>query len=318
MNKGVVENISPFMTFSRAEWAALRESYSMKMDPEEIQQVKGLNDVLNMEEIADIYLPLTRLIHLHADASQELYRSRSIFLKKQEKKVPYIIGIAGSVAVGKSTLARVLRTLLSKWDLHPRVDLVTTDGFLYPNAELERRGIMDKKGFPESFNVAALLRFLEEVKSGKPRVEAPVYSHITYDVKPGEAQVVEQPDIVILEGINVLQPPRHKGADPEEGVSVSDYFDFSIYVDADEEDVFSWYIERFKKLRETAFRNPDSYFRKYADLSDEEAEAFAAGVWNRINHPNLVENIRPTKNRADLILRKGGHHLVNQIKMRKI
>nr|WP_084406300.1 type I pantothenate kinase [Alkalicoccus chagannorensis] len=314
---GVIDNVTPFMTFSRKEWAALRESYSMKVTQEEIEQLKGLNDVLNMDEIADIYLPLTRLIHLHTMASQELYRSRSIFLQKQEKKVPYIIGIAGSVAVGKSTLARVLRTLLSRWEEHPNVDLVTTDGFLYSNEELEERGIMNKKGFPESYNVQKLLRFLADVKSGKPQVEAPLYSHITYDVLE-ETQVVEQPDIVIIEGINVLQPPRHAHDQEEEEVSVSDYFDFSIYVDADEADVFRWYVERFKTLRSTAFRNPASYFNKYADLSDEEAESFAEGIWNRINHPNLIYNIRPTKNRADLILRKGPHHLVNQIKMRKI
>ncbi|WP_175444338.1 type I pantothenate kinase [Alkalicoccus daliensis] len=314
----VTENVTPFTTFTRDEWAALRESYPMEVSAEEIDKLKGVNDVLNMEEIADIYLPLTRLIHLHAIASQELYRSRSIFLQNQEKKVPYIIGIAGSVAVGKSTLARVLHTLLSRWDRHPRVDLVTTDGFLYPNEELEKRGIMNKKGFPESYNVQALLEFLAALKSGKPQVEAPVYSHLTYDVLPEETQLVEQPDIVIIEGINVLQPPRRQVEEEEQEVAVSDYFDFSIYVDADEEDIFKWYVERFKKLRETAFRNPHSYFRKYADLNDEEAYDFAKDIWDRINHKNLTENIRPTKNRADLILRKGGHHLVNQIKMRKI
>jgi type I pantothenate kinase len=318
MSMGVIDNVTPFTTFSREEWAALRQSYPMEVTAEEIDKLKGFNDVLNLEEIADIYLPLTRLIHLHAIASQELYRSRSIFLQKQEKKVPYIIGIAGSVAVGKSTIARVLHTLLSRWDRHPRVDLVTTDGFLYSNAELQQRGIMNKKGFPESYNVHELLKFLAELKSGKERVEAPVYSHITYDVIPDEKQVVEQPDIVIIEGINVLQPPRQRSVNEEDEVYVSDYFDFSIYVDAAEDHIFSWYVERFKKLRETAFRHPSSYFRKYADLDDEEAHDFAKDIWDRINHPNLTENIRPTRHRADLILRKGGHHLVNQIKMRKI
>lgn len=314
----VTENVTPFTTFTRSEWAALRESYPMEVTADEIDKLKGVNDVLNLQEIADIYLPLTRLIHLHAIASQELYRSRSVFLQKQEKKVPYIIGIAGSVAVGKSTHARVLHTLLSRWNKHPRVDLVTTDGFLYPNAELEKRGLMNKKGFPESFNVQALLQFLAEIKSGKAHVEAPVYSHISYDVLPHEKQVVEQPDIVIIEGINVLQPPRRRVEQEEDEVAVSDYFDFSIYIDAAESDIFQWYVERFKKLRETAFRNPDSYFHKYADLNDKEAYDFAKDIWDRINHRNLTENIRPTKNRADLILRKGGDHLVDQIKMRKI
>ncbi|MFC4736428.1 type I pantothenate kinase [Bacillus daqingensis] len=312
----VKDNITPFTTFSRTEWAALRESYPMEVTPEELERLKGVNDVLNMDEVADIYLPLTRLLHLHAIASQELYRSRSVFLQKQEKKVPYIIGIAGSVAVGKSTLARVLHTLLSRWEDHPRVDLVTTDGFLYPNATLEKRGIMNKKGFPESYDVQKLLAFLSDLKSGKAQVEAPVYSHITYDVKKDEKQIVKQPDIVIIEGINVLQPPRPVSQEDE--VAVSDYFDFSIYVDADETDIFRWYVERFKKLRETAFRNPASYFRRYADLNDEEAYTFAKDIWDRINHPNLTENIQPTRHRADLILRKGEHHLVNQIKMRKI
>ncbi|QKS73353.1 type I pantothenate kinase [Paenalkalicoccus suaedae] len=310
---GIIDNVSPFLSFTRKEWAALRESYPMEVTQEEVERLKGVNVALNLDEIADIYLPLTRLLHLHAIASQELYRSRNVFLKKQEKKVPYIIGIAGSVAVGKSTFARVLHTLMSRWDRHPRVDLVTTDGFLYPNAELEKRGIMNKKGFPESYNVQELLRVLAEIKSGKSVVEAPVYSHLTYDIIPGEKQVVEQPDIVIIEGINVLQPPKQQG-----GVYVSDYFDFSIYVDAAEEDIFTWYVERFKSLRQTAFRNPESYFRKYAELTDEEADATAKDIWQRINQPNLRNNILPTRQRADLILRKGDHHFVSEILMRKI
>ncbi|PYZ91633.1 type I pantothenate kinase [Salipaludibacillus keqinensis] len=315
---GTVENLTPFMTFSREDWAKLRQSYPMEVTMDEIERLKGVNDVLNMQEVADIYLPLTRLINLHAIASQELYRNRSIFLQKQEKKVPYIIGIAGSVAVGKSTIARVLHTLLSRWDTHPKVDLITTDGFLYPNAELERRGIMNKKGFPESYNVHSLLQFLSELKSGKSNVEAPVYSHLTYDILPGEKQVVSQPDIVIIEGINVLQPPKRPGDRYSDQVYVSDYFDFSIYVDAAEENIFHWYVERFKTLRETAFRNPASYFKKYADLNDVEAYDTARGIWERINKRNLHENILPTRHRADLILRKGDHHLVNEIKMRKV
>lgn len=318
MSMGTIENLTPFMTFSREEWAKLRQSYPMEITPEEIERLKGVNDVLNMQEIADIYLPLTRLINLHAVASQELYRSRYVFLHKQEKKVPYIIGIAGSVAVGKSTIARVLHTLLSRFDHHPNVDLVTTDGFLYANAELERRGIMNKKGFPESYDVHALLSFLEELKSGKSRVEAPVYSHITYDIVPDEKQVVSQPDIVIIEGINVLQPPKSPGNVYDDLVYVSDYFDFSIFVDADEANILNWYVERFKTLRQTAFRNPASYFKKYAALSDTEAFETAKSIWDNINRKNLHENILPTRHRADLILKKGKHHLVSEIKMRKI
>ncbi len=318
MSMGTIENLTPFMNFTREEWAKLRQSYPMEVTPEEIERLKGVNDVINMQEVADIYLPLTRLINLHAMASQELYRNRSIFLQKQEKKVPYIIGIAGSVAVGKSTIARVLHTLLSRWDNHPTVDLVTTDGFLYPNAELEKRGIMNKKGFPESYNVHGLLQFLSELKSGKSKVEAPVYSHLTYDIVPGDKQVVSQPDIVIIEGINVLQPPKRPNDEYGDQVYVSDYFDFSIYVDAAEENILHWYVERFKTLRETAFKNPASYFKKYAELNDEEAYRTASDIWERINRKNLHENILPTRHRADLILRKGDHHLVSEIKMRKV
>ncbi|AOM81485.1 type I pantothenate kinase [Salisediminibacterium beveridgei] len=312
------QQISPFMSFDRQEWAELRQSYPMEITPEEIEELKGLNDVLNMQEVADIYLPLTRLINLHANAAQELYRSRSRFLHTKEKKVPYIIGIAGSVAVGKSTIARVLHTLLSRWDNHPRVSLVTTDGFLYPNAELKRRGIMNKKGFPESYDAHRLLSFLSDLKSGKTRVKAPVYSHLTYDIVEDESQVVTSPDVVIIEGINVLQPPKVQPGDDSDQVSVSDYFDFSIYVDAAEENILRWYVERFKTLRETAFQNEASYFHKYADLSDEEAERTAQDIWERINRKNLHENILPTRHRADLILLKGNQHFVNEIKMRKI
>ncbi|SES30156.1 pantothenate kinase [Salisediminibacterium halotolerans] len=312
------DNLSPFMTFSRHEWSSLRQTHPMEVTQDEIDRLRGVNDVLNMQEVAEIYLPLTRLIHLHTKAAQELHRNRSHFLQTSEKKVPYIIGIAGSVAVGKSTIARVLKTLLSRWDGHPNVDLVTTDGFLHPNAELERRGIMDKKGFPESYNTRELLTFLEDLKAGKKRVEAPVYSHLTYDVVPDEKQLVYQPDIVIIEGINVLQPPKIEPGDDSDQVSVSDYFDFSIYVDAAEENIFHWYVERFKTLRQTAFRNPSSYFRKYADLPNEQAYETAKGIWERINRKNLHENILPTRHRADLILQKGNHHLVNEIRMRKL
>ncbi|MGJ9384038.1 type I pantothenate kinase [Salipaludibacillus sp. CF4.18] len=318
MTMGVIENMTPFMTFNRQEWAKLRQSYPMEVTPEEIERLKGVNDVLNIDEVADIYLPMTRLINLHAIASQELYRSRNIFLQKQEKKVPYIIGIAGSVAVGKSTIARVLQTLLSRWDTDVKVDLVTTDGFLYPNAELEKRGIMNKKGFPESYDVHSLLKFLEELKSGKSHVEAPVYSHLTYDVIHDEKQVVTEADIVIIEGINVLQPPKRAEGEYDDQVYVSDYFDFSIFVDAEEVNILHWYVERFKTLRETAFRDPLSYFKKYADLNDEEAYHMAKDIWERINRKNLHENILPTRHRADLILKKGVHHLVTEIKMRKL
>lgn len=318
MTMGIIDNLTPFMTFNREEWAKLRQSYPMEVTVEEIERLKGVNDVLNIQEVRDIYLPLTRLINLHAIASQELYRSRNIFLQKQEKKVPYIIGIAGSVAVGKSTIARVLQTLLSRWDNDLKVDLVTTDGFLYPNKELEKRNLMNKKGFPESYDVHALLKFLEELKSGKTHVEAPVYSHLTYDVIKGEKQEVNEADIVIIEGINVLQPPKRAGDEYGDHVYVSDYFDFSIFVDAEEDNILHWYVERFKMLRETAFRNPASYFNKYADLNDQAAYDTAKDIWERINRKNLHENILPTRHRADLILKKGTHHLVSEIKMRKL
>lgn len=315
MKKG--NKFTPYITFSREEWAELRNSTPMTITEEDIDELRGINDVLNLEEVEHIYLPLSRLLYLHEEATGELYDTRNTFLRTKIKKVPYIIGIAGSVAVGKSTLARVLKTLLSRWPNTPRVELLTTDGFLYPNKILTERGIMDKKGFPESYNITALLKLLTDIKSGKSKVTAPVYSHITYDIVPGEVQTIESPDILIVEGVNVLQPPRvtERGIDQ---IAVSDFFDFSIYVDAEEENIFQWYVERFKILKETAFRHENSYFRKYAGISDEEAFEVAKGIWERTNRVNLVENILPTRYRADLILYKGNEHLVESVKMRKI
>ncbi|SDZ68237.1 pantothenate kinase [Evansella caseinilytica] len=312
------DTLSPYIHFDRKDWAELRSSTPLTIDEDDIKELKGLNDELNIEEIVDIYLPISRLLHLHASATRELYESRNVFLQTNVKKVPYIIGIAGSVAVGKSTMARVLKALISKWPNHPKVDLLTTDGFLYPNEVLKERGLMEKKGFPESYDIAELLHILSDLKSGKGRVEAPVYSHITYNIVPSRTQVINRPDILIVEGINVLQPPKNGGGKEIDQISVSDFFDFSIYVDADEKTIFQWYIERFKLLRGTAFRNPQSYFKKYAHISDEEAFQVAESIWNRINKVNLRENILPTRHRADLILRKGEHHFVESIKMRKI
>ncbi|ADU32394.1 type I pantothenate kinase [Evansella cellulosilytica] len=312
------QDFTPYIEFDRDEWAKLRSTAPMTMTEKEIEELKGLNDVLNLEEVEDIYLPLSRLLYLHAKATRELYDSRNTFLRTKIKKVPYIIGIAGSVAVGKSTMARVLKTLLSRWPKQPKVDLLTTDGFLYPNAVLEKRGIMDKKGFPESYDIGKLLEVLSELKSGKESVSAPIYSHITYDVINGKEQIIENPDILIVEGINVLQPPKRLDKKAVDQISVSDFFDFSIYVDAAEENIFQWYVERFKILKDTAFRHEHSYFKKFAGIDDKEAYEMAKSIWDTINKVNLHENILPTRYRSDLILSKGDHHLVESIKMRKI
>ncbi|MDQ0256923.1 type I pantothenate kinase [Evansella vedderi] len=312
------DNFTPYITFDRNDWASLRSSAPMTITEKDIEELKGLNDVLNMDEVAKIYMPLSRLLYLHAKASRELYESRNTFLRTKVKKVPYIIGIAGSVAVGKSTMARMLKTLISRWPNKPNVDLLTTDGFLLPNKVLEEKGLMNKKGFPESYDISNLLHVLSQLKSGNERVTAPVYSHITYDVIPGKEQEIESPDVVIVEGINVLQPPKITDAKTLDQISVSDFFDFSIFVDADEKNIFQWYVQRFKILKETAFRHEDSYFRKFAGIGDKEAYDMAKGIWNTINRTNLLENILPTRSRADLILYKGDEHLVESVKMRKI
>lgn len=308
---------SPYRVFSREEWARLRADTPMTLVERDLEQLSGLMQELSMDEVEQIYLPMSRLLNLYVAASQELYAVTSRFLGRQEVKVPFILGVAGSVAVGKSTTARVLRALLARWPDHPRVDLITTDGFLLPNSELEARGLMDRKGFPESFDTARLLNFLADVKSGRERVEAPVYSHFHYDIISGQTTVVERPDILIVEGLNVLQPARL----PRDGKAipfVSDFFDFSIYIDADPRVIEEWYVARFMKLRTTAFRDPGAYFHRYAHLSPEAAEARAVEIWRTINLKNLEENILPTRQRASLILRKGSNHKVESVSLRKL
>jgi type I pantothenate kinase len=267
--------------------------------------------------VIEVYLPLSRLLNLYVAATQSLYRVTDTFLGKPTSKVPYIIGIAGSVAVGKSTTARILRALLAHWPDHPKVDLVTTDGFLYPNEVLEERGLMARKGFPESYDVGRLLRFVSDVKSGKPEVTAPVYSHLAYDVLPDKAKLVHQPDVMILEGLNVLQT-EDGGQREVPGTFVSDFFDFSIYVDAEDADLEKWYVDRFLTLRDTVFQDENSYFNRYASLSTEEAKKVARGIWTEVNGPNLVQNIKPTRERARLILEKGSDHSVRSVKLRKL
>ncbi|GLG01425.1 pantothenate kinase [Alicyclobacillus hesperidum subsp. aegles] len=309
---------SPFISFSREEWRQLRASTPLLLQEEDLARLHGINERVSLAEVEDIYLPLSRLLNLYVGATQNLYEATHKFLGHTGTKVPYIIGIAGSVAVGKSTTARIVQALLSRWPNHPKVDLVTTDGFLFPNAELERRGIMHRKGFPESYNTRRLIQFLADVKSGKPIVEAPVYSHLAYDIVPTEKIVVRQPDIVILEGLNVLQTSAASHAQRPMNIFVSDFFDFSIYVDAPENLIREWYITRFFTLRQTAFRNPESYFHRYASLTDVEAEATASRIWEEINAKNLRENILPTKPRAQLILHKGEGHQVQEVQLRKI
>lgn len=308
---------SPYRTFTREEWARLRADTPMTLVERDLEQLSGLMHDLSMSEVEQIYLPLSRLLNLYVAAAQELHAATSLFLGRKDVKVPFIIGVAGSVAVGKSTTARVLQALLARWPDHPRVDLVTTDGFLLPNSELEARGIMNRKGFPESFDTARLLNFLGDVKSGRDRAEAPVYSHFHYDILTGQSQVVQRPDILIVEGLNVLQPARL----PRDGEAipfVSDFFDFSLYIDADPRVIEEWYLARFMKLRTTAFRDPGAYFHRYALLSLEEAEARGLEIWRTINLKNLEENILPTRRRASLILRKGPDHLIESVALRKL
>ena len=301
-----------YLGFDRKEWAELRAATPLTLRENDLEHLRGINGKISLEEVEDVYLPLTRLLNLYVSATQNLYKVTSSFLGTLAPKVPYIIGVTGSVAVGKSTLARILQALLSRWPDHPTVDLITTDGFLHPNAVLERRGIMDRKGFPESYDTRRLVNFLRDVKSGAPEARAPVYSHILYDIVVGEEVVVHQPDILILEGLNVLQ------LNEAAGEFVSDYFDFSIYVDADERDIEQWFIDRFFALRETVFTDPNSFFRHLADLSHEEAAAFAHQVWVNINGKNLRENILPTRDRAALIFRKGTDHCVTEVKLRRL
>ena len=310
--------ISPYRLFTKEEWAQLRKDTPLTLSEAELQNLRGLNEPVSMDEVVQIYLPLSRLLNLYVTATQGLFRATTEFLgRRNARKTPYIIGIAGSVAVGKSTFARILRVLLSRWPHHPHVDLVTTDGFLYPNAVLEERGLMQKKGFPASYDRKRLLRFLSDVKAGKGEVSAPVYSHVSYDIIKDRLVTFNKPDILIVEGLNVLQP----GKLPRLGLAipyVSDFFDFSIFIHADEQLVRRWYVERFLQLRYTAFRDPAAYFHKYAHLTDEEAEAVADGIWNSINLVNLRKNILPTRQRADLILCKGRDHSIETTALRKL
>jgi type I pantothenate kinase len=309
--------LSPYRHFSRDEWAALRADTPLTLTAADLARLRSLNDPMSVDEVIAIYLPLSRLLALYVAAAQGLFKATQRFLGAEDGKMPYIIGIAGSVAVGKSTTARLLKALLSRWPNTPKVELVTTDGFLHPNAELTRAGILERKGFPESYDGTALLRFLSEIKAGQRNVRAPVYSHLVYDVVPGEFIAVDRPDILIVEGLNVLAPNRPP-RDGAERPFVSDYFDFSVFVDADFELIEQWYVERFMRLRETAFRDPKSYFRKYASLTDGEARETALSIWRGINLPNLRENILPTRLRAGLILTKGASHRIEEVALRKL
>ncbi len=305
-------DVERYLRFDRRSWAELRAQTPLTLHEKDLEALRGINDRIDLEEVVAIYLPLTRLLNLYVSATQSLHRVAATFLGTISPKMPYVIGIAGSVAVGKSTSARILQALLTRWPEHPRVELITTDGFLYPNAVLESRGIMNRKGFPESYDTKRLVQFLRELKAGKPDVSAPVYSHVEYDIVQGDSQVVHQPDILIVEGLNVLQV----GSDSTE--FVSDYFDFSIYIDAVESDIENWYIERFLALRQTVFSNPDSFFTHFAHLTDEEAVQVARGIWREINGKNLSDNIAPTRTRASLVMQKDANHRVTEVHLRKL
>ncbi len=305
--------LSPFNEISRADWAELGNTTDLPLTEAEIQQIRGLGDFLDIKEVKDVYLPLSRLLNLYVAEHQKLHQATSNFLGSQSGRVPFIIGVAGSVAVGKSTVSRLLKELLSRWDGTPQVELITTDGFLYPNEELEKRGIMHRKGFPESYDRLALLKFVADIKSGAAETTAPVYSHLSYNIVPGETATVTRPDVLIIEGLNVLQSPG-TGQD----VALSDFFDFKIYVDAATENITEWFLNRFYKLRESAFTNPASYFHRYAEMDVEKALARANEIWSTINLPNLVENILPTRSRATLVLQKGSNHQVERVLLRKL
>jgi len=311
------QQYNPYRVFSREQWARLRDDTPMTLEAGEIAALRSMHDRLDLREVEEIYLPLSRLLSIYVDAMQRLYFAQRRFLGIEDRKMPYIIGVAGSVAVGKSTTARVLQALLARWSPRPRVDMVTTDGFLYPNAVLERQGLMQKKGFPESYDLPTLLAFLSDIKAGRRPVRAPVYSHLTYDIIPNLWIEVDRPDILIVEGVNVLQTGRL----PRDGKAipvVSDFFDFSVYIDAEESVLRDWYVTRFLALRDTAFHDPRSYFHRYALLSDEEATATALAIWERTNFANLEDNILPTRPRATLILKKGADHVVETVALRRL
>jgi len=304
---------TPFLELDRAAWAALAPTTAHPLTEDEVVRLRGLGDALDLREVAEVYVPLSRLLNLYAVGAKALHRSTQTFLGQDEPVTPFVIGVAGSVAVGKSTTARLLRELLARWDDTPRVELVTTDGFLLPNAELERQGLMDRKGFPESYDRRALLRFVSQVKSGVDEVRAPVYSHLVYDIVPDAEIVVRRPDILIVEGLNVLQPPV-----PGAHLAVSDLFDFTVYVDARTADIERWYVERFLRLQRGAFADPQSYFHRFATLSESDAIDVARSIWHSINEPNLERNIAPTRARASLVLRKAADHTVSNVLIRKV
>jgi type I pantothenate kinase len=306
-------NPTPFVEISRADWAELGNATELPLTENEISQIRGLGDFLDMKEVREVYLPLSRFLNIYVSEYSKLHRATSDFLGERSAKVPFVIGIAGSVAVGKSTISRLLRELLARWEGTPKVALITTDGFLHPNAELEKRSLMHRKGFPESYDRLGLLKFVADIKSGKESVSAPVYSHLTYDIVPDKFETVSSPDVVIIEGLNVLQSP---GADQE--TTLSDYFDFKIYVDAATENISKWFLNRFYELRESAFTNPESYFHRYAEMPIEKALDRANEIWNTINLPNLTENILPTRSRATLVLKKGDKHAVESVLLRKL
>lgn len=314
---GIPEGHSPFVRLDRDAWSRLSATTALPLTEQDVLRLRGLGDPIDLDEVDVVYRPLSRLLTLYVAATRRLHAATSTFLGERTRRTPYVIGVAGSVAVGKSTTARVLREMMRRWPETPTVDLVTTDGFLLPNAELERRGLMERKGFPESYDRRALLRFLASVKAGVEEVSAPVYSHLTYDVVPDGRVVVRRPDVLIVEGLNVLQPAR-PSVEGETGLAVSDFFDFSIYVDAQPADIERWYVERFLTLRRTAFSRPGSYFRRYADLDDEQARARAEHIWSTINGPNLVANILPTRGRATLVLTKDADHSVQRFLLRKL